>query len=322
MRLLALADMLDDLRCPACNGALHAGLSDDRAVECVGCGRGYPRRHGVVDFILHERLDATARAELEGNRLDLDDPAVVRQAALKGQDNPVTMWQMTRTARILDRMMACYPPRTLLCALGAGTGFDLQLVLARRRFDRVLASDIAMEKAAMVPASLAGFDGALGVFAGTFSECPLRPRPGTLGLVFQALHHARDPHATLDGLLERTFDDLIIVEPLTNWLVETLASLGLARRPEYSGLHPQWLQWGRVRRDAARRGRLVQCVTWWELPPWCSPPWLRLRPHLWRPMCAAADGLSRLTDLARFGCMAAIHFKGAARPDAAMAAAA
>ncbi len=303
--------MLADLCCQACGGGLEPGAGDDPAFACgcTRCGRRYPRRHGVVSFILPERLDATARRELEGNRIDLGDPDIVCRAARKGQDNPVYTWQMNRTAGVLDRLMAGYPRRTLLCALGSGTGFDLQLVLARRRFDRVLASDLSLEKCSVIPASLAAFEGSLGVFGASFSQCPLRRRRGVLGLVFQALHHAADPHAALQGLLENTFDDLIIVEPLTNWLVESLASLGMARRTEYSGLRPQWLRMDRVRGIAARAGRRLRCVTWWELPPYCSGPWIRARPALWRPMCSAAGALSRIGGLARFGCMAAIHFQ-------------
>jgi hypothetical protein len=325
MRTLALDEMLAELCCPACGAGLRPGPDDERAVICAACARAYPRRHGVVSFVLQEQLDATARREIAGNRIDLQDAGAVGAATRKKGDDPVYQWQMARTAAVLERMMACYPPETLLCTMGTGCGFDLQLVLARTRFERVLASDISIEKCAVVPASLERFDGALGVFASSFSACPLRARPGMLGLVFQALHHAADPHAALEGLLERGFDDLIIVEPLTNWLIEILAAFGLARRVEYSGLRPDWLSLARMRGIASAARKRLECVTWWELPPACSAPALRRRTWLWRPMCAAAAAASRITDLARFGCMAAIHFRGitsraAARPSLAAAA--
>ena len=71
-----------------------------------------------------------------------------------------------------------------------------------------------------------------------------------LGLVFQALHHTSDIHIALDSLLRNNFSTLVVVEPTTNWLIEFLAKLGLAKRVEYSGLNPSWLNLSEAKRIA------------------------------------------------------------------------
>ena len=262
-----------------------------------------------MDFVMTDRLHPTNQNEISGNTIDLTDEHMVLGALRKGDDNPIYMWQMNRTARVLVRMMAPYEEETALHVIGTGAGFDLKLLLERRRFRQVLASDILPTKTSIVHRTLQSFDGELGAYTCEFRHCPIRKERGNLGLVFQALHHAPDAHAALERLLDNNFANLVIVEPITNWLVEILAVMGLAKRTEYSGVKPDWMSLKQIRRIAVNRAYSVDIVTWWELPPVCYPQRLRHHPLLWKPMCWAVGAFSRLTRLFNFGCMAAIHLR-------------
>jgi CBS domain-containing protein len=131
--------------------------------------------------------------------------------------------------------------------------------------------------------------------------------PRRAGLVFQALHHAPDAHAALATLLDHNFDDLVIVEPLTNRLFGVLARFDLVQRVEYTGTRPDWLDLRRITEIATTRGYAVSSNTWWEIPPYFSRDWLNARPALWHGFYQLVDGFSRTTNLVRFGSMAAVH---------------
>jgi hypothetical protein len=193
-----------------------------------------------------------------------------------------------------------------LYTLGAGGGFDLRLLLRRRSFERVFASDISPAATSLIARALAEYPGRLGLFASEFSRCPVPKREGSIGLVFQALHHAPDSHAALATLLDHNFDDLLIVEPCTNPPLAALARFDLVQRVEYTGTRPDWLSIPRVRSIAEDRGYQITSQTWWEMPPYVVH-WLRNQPRLWRPCFHTFDAVSRLTNAIKFGSMAALR---------------
>ena len=134
----------------------------------------------------------------------------------------------------------------------------------------MLSSDISATLPQVVPTTLSGFSGSLGVFSSDFEHCPVARDPSMLGLVYQALHHSEDAHRALAALLKRNFDDLIVVEPVTNWIVELLAKAGLAKRQEYSGVEPDWMSLRRISEIADREGYSMRYRLWWELPPFVT----------------------------------------------------
>jgi hypothetical protein len=307
MRVLPVAQVLGDLRCPACEAeALREAGDDAGGVGCGACGRRYPVRHGVVDFVLPERLSENTRREHRTNAVDLESARAMRRRVRKGERNPVLMAQARRSVRAVERVLGAHDPRGTLVSVGSGTGFELRLLLESRPFARVYSSDLAWSATALVPEVTRELPGDLGLFAADFDHLPTRRRPAQVGLSFLALHHADDPHASLERLLERSFDRLVLVEPTTNWLVELLARLGLARRVEYSGVRPEWLSLRRVRGIADRLGYATTVETWWEVPRDRLPRRIRKSRHGWRPVLAAVEALSALLRPLGFGSMAAI----------------
>jgi hypothetical protein len=205
---------------------------------------------------------------------------------------------------IVDEML---PDVEDIYALGAGSGFDLNLLLQRRSFKRVFASDISPIATALIERALRKYNGQLGLFASEFGRCPVPKRAGAAGLVFQALHHAPDSHAALAMLLDNNFDDLVIVEPVTNPPLEFFARIGLVQRVEYSGTRPDWLHLPRVEALAAERGYKVASQVWWEIPAYLSPLWLNKCSNLWRSYFFIVEKFSFLTNMIHFGSMSAVH---------------
>lgn len=308
MRVLPTSDCLADFVCPACRSA--ALRERDDAVVCESCGRSFPSRRGVVDYVIAGELDATGAREHVANAIDLHSAQAVRRKLRKAKrTNPMLLAQMRRSIGAVDRLMAGYGPDRTLVSLGSGFGFELPLLLERRRFARVLSSDIAWSSTALVPEVTERVDGDLVLFAADFDHVPLARREDRIGLVFLALHHAEDPHRSLAVLLEHNFDHLVLVEPLNNWLVDVLARLGLARRIEYSGTRPQWLDARRMRAIARAQGFEMRMETWWEIPRNVLPRRMRKSEVAWRPLFVAVEGVSWVLGRFGFGSMAAVGFR-------------
>lgn len=297
---MPLHDLAAALVCPMCRDGGLRELAGP-ALQCTKCERTYGTESGVISFLVPDQLSETNLNEIKGNTF-ADD--FVEKVLVKETWSPLLTHQMEWVIEVVDQMM---PAGADLYTLGAGSGFDLKLLLRRRSFARVFASDIAPAATALVARALETFPGELGLFASEFSRCPVPKRPGSLGLVFQALHHAPDAHAALATLLDHNFDDLVIVEPVTNPPLGLLAKLDLVQRVEYTGTRPDWLSIPRVESLAAERGYKVSARTWWEIPPYAARAWLDARPIAWKTLYRTVDAFSRATNLIKFGSMAAMH---------------
>jgi hypothetical protein len=314
MRLLMLEETLEVLACPRCDQA-RLGPGDDGAqVVCAGCGTRFPCRQGVVDLVLEDRLSPGARRELAGNTIDITSEPAVTTAVRKDELNWLEAAQTRRAMTAVRRLLEPYGPEWSIVSIGSGAGYELKFLLASRTFQRVYSSDLTWTSTSLAPEALSEFPGELGVFASDFERCPVVRRPGQVGLVYHALHHSDDAHASLEALLDRSFDQLVIVEPVTNWLVEILARFGLAKRVEYSGVSPDWMRLRRIRRIASDRGYSVRVVTWWELPVARVPGVIARRPALWSAIVAVVFAVSRVLSVFSFGSMAAVRLARGGEP--------
>jgi uncharacterized protein YbaR (Trm112 family) len=299
MNVMSIAELASVLVCPVCRGGALAVQGE--GVACRTCKRVYGVDNGVLSFLVPEQLDETNKREIQGNTFD---PALTERILDKEAWSPLTTQQMNW---VVDRVEEMLPAGPDLFALGAGSGFELKLLLRRRTFERVFASDIAPSATALIARALADYPGQLGLFASAFDRCPVAKRPGSAGLVFQALHHAADAHAALATLLDHNFDDLVIVEPVTNRFLGLLARFDLVQRVEYTGTRPDWMHLPKIEAIARERGYQIKSQTWWEIPAYVVRPWMNDRPYVWRSIYRVFDTVSQVTNLARFGSMAAIH---------------
>jgi SAM-dependent methyltransferase len=303
MRVLEPSECVDELVCVLCRGPLTAVRG---GAECIDCGRSYGAPDGVLDLVDHAALDAETRRELEANSVSPADPKAVRRRLRKGKGAFLAA-QTRRSMRPVLRLLRPYDETHTLVSVGSGSGYELRALLGRRRFHRVYSSDLAWTATALAPKVLADVEGTLGLFAADFHRLPIKRQPDRVGLCYLALHHAPDPHSALLILLER-FDQLVLVEPVENWLVRLLARFGQARRVEYSGVKPEWLDIGRMRKVAEDVGYAFDVETWWEIPRSRLPRRVRTDRRLWGPLFVLVEAISQLTRPLRFGSMAAARF--------------
>ena len=143
MNVLPTRDLVRYLVCPMCRGgALEETTTGAR---CVQCAQGYTTDHGVLTFLVDGELSATNQQEITANTFD--DPYWQDKMVNKEEWSPLLSQQMNKVIELVDELV---PPGPNLFVLGAGTGYDLQLLLRRRRFDRVFASDIAPGATALI----------------------------------------------------------------------------------------------------------------------------------------------------------------------------
>jgi len=301
--------MLTDLSCSACRKPELSCCASDAATEivCNNCGSRFPCQGPIIDFLLRDCLDQTNLNEINGNEYNLEDAAVVEQMFDKDKWSSVYGHSLMYAVNIIEKLIINYSSDTTLYCLGSGTGFEIKALCTRKQFRRIYSSDISMSALKIALQVLAPFEGNLGLFASTFSHTPVQKKPGNLGLVFQALHHTTDIHKTLESLLKHSFTDLIIVEPTTNWLVEILAYFGLAKRKEYSGLIPSWMDLGQIEKIATQHNYNTQIYTWWEFPPGLAR-YFDWNVYLANFMSHVVDFISVLTGYFKFGSMSAILF--------------
>jgi uncharacterized protein YbaR (Trm112 family) len=300
MNIMNLYDLAERLVCPMCRNGDLSVISDYSGLRCRVCSQSYLTDYGVVSFLIPEQLNETNINEIKAYDFQGD----ITELTPKEEWSNLNTLQMKWVAKVVDQML---PKAEELYTLGAGTGFDLRFLLQRRSFKRIFASDISPIATMLIKPALSDYNGHLGLFASEFGRCPVPKQSGVAGLVFQALHHTPDSHAALATLLDHNFDDLVIVEPVTNLPLGFLARLGLVQRVEYSGTRPDWLFLPRVEALASDRGYKVVSRTWWEIPAYLSPVWLNNYPKLCCSFYHLVEKISVFTNLIRFGSMAAVH---------------
>ena len=119
--------------------------------------------------------------------------------------------------------------------IGAGSGNDAAYISTRiNRRDRLVLTDLSGDMLKYYPEVFANYSAAVPDMAVVcdFNRLPFNENARGYCLVaFLCLHHSRSAEALVGSLLEK-FDSVIICEPLSNPLLDFLARLGIARRPE------------------------------------------------------------------------------------------
>jgi SAM-dependent methyltransferase len=222
--------LFDLLACPACGGALDAGLA------CAGCGAAWP----APDAIPRLRLDGDARTETV--RLFYD------AAPFPGYPPGDSLtWLRARAgrsdfARLLDASIA---GDARIVEVGCGTG-QMSLYLARA--DReVVALDLSRE-ALKLGADAARRYGIKGIAFVEADLTRLPLRPGAFDLVYSSgvLHHTPDPRAAFHRIAAAVKPGGMIVIGLYNRIARLPLRLrrGIARLSGY-----RWVPFDPVLRD-------------------------------------------------------------------------
>jgi uncharacterized protein YbaR (Trm112 family) len=231
---------------------------------CQQCGRRYPIRDGILEFVDPAGLDDEKARELAGNSYTKFTPEFIRKMASKDSWGAYHCHfhdlKIRHLLRYLNRL-----GDTPLASLGSGSGFELKMILKQRHFRRVFSSDLSYQNVQIVPYSLEAVNTEVCLFTSDLDACPLKDRELPI-LIYEALHHTPDMHATLERLLRYGYTNIFFVEPTGNWLVRALARLGLAQRVEYSGVKPGLLRLDRLRQLCREYGYQASITAVLEFP--------------------------------------------------------
>ncbi len=308
MKQMGIQDVCNYLVCIKCGSPRLQSGGDMGSVACVQCGTIYPLKCGILDLVPYDLLPETAFKEIKAMSLSLNDEKLQRIIMKEKWDLLQTHYHL-KAVRAAARYLSAYTKnKYTLFAMGCGAGFEFRLMDPNSRPRRVIASDISWRAARAIPLSVKEVDGVLGVIACDFNHCPVQNRDTTVGLIFEALHHSDDVHGSLESLLTKCFDHLIMIEPTRNWLVNALEAFGLTMRIEYSGLKPDWVDIKKARAIAATLDYKMHVKTWWPIPDTLVPGVFKSVPILRRGLCAVVDIFSACTSLFNFGAMGAFHF--------------
>lgn len=252
---------LNLLSCP-CPREAALTASETEAI-CSGCERRFPVRGGILEFVNPDDLEVAKAKELRGQTIELT-PSNIQRMVNKDTWSTFRAHSADQKFKQLARYLADTDSRTLI-SLGSGVGFEIKGLLPLHSFDRVLSSDLSYSKLCVVPHTLERFGVEILRFTSDLDACPVRDRDLPI-LVYEALHHTPDMHATLTRLMERGHEHLLLVEPATNGLMRALERWGLSRRIEYSGVKPGRLEVSRVRELCSEHGYTSEITTMWVFP--------------------------------------------------------
>lgn len=262
MTLLEPSAYLDYLLCPVCLSNERL-LSGKQEVCCPNCSAVFPIRNSIIEFVIAADLDQDKLRELRGNTLDLT-PEIINQYANKDE------WSdyYSHISKQRLRAVANYIMRSgsdKLVSLGSGTGYELKELLSLLDLKLALSSDLSYTATSIVPHTLKRFNIMLGLFTSDLDRCPLRNKEIPI-LVFEALHHTADMHASIERLLAAGYKYMVFAEPSGNWLIRWLAQKGYAQRVEYSGVKPGRLDIGWVDQMCLQHGYNMDVITSWHFP--------------------------------------------------------
>jgi Zn ribbon nucleic-acid-binding protein len=308
MKILRDEELIKFLVCPQCYSSNKLYVSNE-AVECVNCHRQFIHDNNILSFTINEYLDDTNKTEILGNVLDIQDEKQVYWHLHKGQPHiDITYAFFTEhKIKIMMKFLSIFGKDKILFDLGAGSGFELEKILSVLGYKTVFASDIQPLTLSLIPQRLSQYEGNIGLFTSEFCHSPIPKNSETLGLIYEALHHTANIHYTLEKLLDR-FTALVLVEPMTNWLLEILAKLGYAKRREYSGTIPSWLTIKKLKHIAKANGYNYKIHTLWEYPSDYVPNFIKRNTILLQILLASVHVASIIGRPFNFGniCIAAL----------------
>ena len=254
-------DYLRVLGSPSANEKLeHRG----KELVCAQSGMSHPIRNLIIEFVDAGRLDAEKARELQGNTI-AQTPDVIELYANKHTWSEFyshfTNLKIRRLIKFLRRVNC-----ERLVALGCGTGYELRHLLGSGlSVKTIFASDLSYTMLSVVPHTLKTFDVELCLFTSDLDDCPVQATDIPV-LIYEALHHTGDMHATIRHLMSRSYENILFVEPTTNLVMRYFEKRGLARRVEYSGVKPDRLVISKLKTLCREFGYRMARQSLWEMP--------------------------------------------------------
>jgi hypothetical protein len=247
-----------------CSCSNHSTLIDKGGeIVCENCNKEYSISNNILEFVEPLELDVDTLRELKANTYDLTQQTINHMANKDSWSNFYSHFANKKSEHLM-----CYLEKIesdQIFSLGTGTGFELRKILSLRKYNTVYASDLSYSALRIVPHSINQFDVRCGLFTSDLENCPITWQDIPI-IIYEALHHTKDLHLTIEKLLIKNYNNILFVEPSTNFIIQYLTKMGLAQREEYSGLKPKWLELKKLRKLCRRHGYEMFVTTMWEIP--------------------------------------------------------
>lgn len=294
--------------CPICSTEKKKVLKVIKnGVRCQNCKRKYLIKKNILEFVDYRDLDSKTKRELKGNRYPLTKKNIEHYANKDSWSNYYNHFANQKIDHLITYLNLI--PMKGVISLGSGTGFELKEILKRKQINLIFSSDLSFSATSIVPTTLKGFDINLCLFTSDLNHVPVVPNDSLPILIYEALHHAGDIHLTIEKLLQKRFKNILFVEPSTNFLVKILAKLGLAQRIEYSGLKPEFLNIGILKKLSKKYKYKLKIRTLWEIPEDYFRIICKKESLLQSILLRLIDLISRIGNLFQFGSFAIVSLE-------------
>lgn len=296
------------LTCPKCFKYPKSSLVyKDGILNCTKCKYRYPLRSKIAELINLKIISKQAKSELEGNEIKPTKENIKHYS----QKDRWSKYYNHIVNQKISYLMNGLKNRNFkgLISLGSGPGFEIKEILKRKHFPLVFSSDIAFTATSIVSYTLNSFDTTVCLFTSDLNFSPVIPNPEFPIIIYEALHHTKNAVSTLDSLMKKKYENILFVEPCTNFLVKLLASLGLAQRTEYSGVKPDFLDLEKIEKRAKKWGYKIKINTLWDIPEEYIGKVSKRGSATEKFIQDVIDIFSIVTNLINFGSFAIVHLQ-------------
>ncbi len=302
--ILNPAHFLQFLSCSCSNSSTL--VDKGGKIVCEDCKKEYSVRDNILEFVEPSELDADTLRELKAHTYELTQERIEKLANKDSWSNFYSHFANRKTGhlmRYLDKIEGAQ-----IFSLGAGTGFELKKILSLRKFNAVYASDLSYTALRILPHSIDQFDVKCGLFTSDLENCPVKCKDIPI-LIYEALHHTKEMHLTIEQLLIKNYNNILLVEPSTNFIVQFLSKMGLAQREEYSGLKPMWLELKKLRKLCRRYGYKMSVTTMWEIPEEYFRRFYKKEGSVQAIALLLIDAVSCITNIFKVGSFSIVYLK-------------
>ena len=251
--------------CPYCSPQLNLKLkASKKELLCPSCRRRYLIKNNIVQFVIDKDLDRETKRELKGNSFSLSKKNIEHYANKDIWSDYYNHFVNQKFSYLVAFLNSI--PLKGIISLGSGPGFELKEILKRKRINLIFSSDLALSATSVVPTTLNNYNTSLCLFTSDLNFVPIIPNSSLPILIYEALHHTKDIHKTIEGLLQRGYKNILFVEPTTNFVIKILARFNLAQRVEYSGIRPDFLDINRLKKLSKKYEYKLKIRTLWDIP--------------------------------------------------------
>jgi hypothetical protein len=280
---------------------------DDKVV-CDRCDQEYPVGDDLIlELVDPATLDPEKQRELQGNTKEWTASrvgAMILSGMVDVRDVYYVRSRM-RSIRWLSRYLDRIPSDQII-SLGSGQGGEIRYLLYSRAFDRVLCSDLSLTALQGIQYGLERFDLEVGLFTSDLDACPVKTKDVPI-LIVNALHHTPDLHGALERLLGVGYENILLVEPTTNFFLRLLEGRGVSRRTEYSGVEPGRLELPKLRASSRAHGYTVKVTAGWAIPEDYYRKLFGGSRRVERAVLTLVDLFSAVTNVFQFGNYSVVH---------------